>query len=461
MRREYHHSSFRDPSGRLFVHNDCLYREVKQIYAKDYDQLINSGLYKQLTEAGQLIPHIEVVVDEPQYKDTYKIIKPNNINFISYPYEWCFSQLKDAALLTLAIQKTAMRFGMTLKDASAYNVQFIGCSPIFIDTLSFESYREGELWVAYRQFCQHFLAPLMLCARKDIRFSRISQLYIDGVPLDLANSVLPWTTSFNPGAFMHLKMHSKFQKKYSSEHNLENKRNAQVDKKSLLGLLDNLESIIRNLEWKPIGTEWADYYSKGKNNYDDSSFSAKKETVSKYLEQIKPKALWDVGANTGSFSRIASSLGINTVSMDIDAAAVELNYIQGQKDCEKNILPLLMDLTNPSAGIGWQNRERMSLVERGPTDMIMALALIHHLAIGNNVPFESIAEFFSMMGKHLIMEFVPIDDSQVKMMLATRKNIFVNYDIAAFKSTFSGHYTIMDEYPLPGSKRTMFLMQKS
>lgn len=348
---------------------------------------------------------------------------------------------------------------MSLKDASAYNVQFVGCNPIFIDTLSFETYREGEPWSAYKQFCQQFLAPLMLCVKKDIRLSRIAQLYIDGIPLDLASSMLPWNTWLNPGALVHLHMHAKYQSKYSNRRLPEKKVNPKVDRKALIGLLENLASTIEALKWKPAGTEWADYYSKGKHNYDDNTFNAKMEVVSTYLKRINPLSLWDLGANNGNFSRIASELGIKTVSMDIDTAAVELNYVQGKKDSSKNILPLLIDLTNPSPGIGWQNKERTSLVERGPADMIMALALIHHLAIGNNVPFELIARLFSMLGRYLIVEYIPIEDTQVQLMLTTRRNIFMEYDISSFRSKFSKYYDIIDEYPLPDSKRTMFLMQ--
>jgi len=199
-------SSFRDPSGFLFEKDGELYRQINVSYFKDYDMLMTSGLYKELIDKKLLIPHKE---------QGYEIIKPEKIPFISYPYEWTFSQLKDTALLTLKIMKISLEHGMILKDASAYNVQFIGCKPIFIDTLSFEKYKEGEAWVAYKQFCQHFLAPLALMAYMDVRLNSLFKSFIDGIPLDLANKLLPIKAKMKPSLFMHLSLNSKFQKKYS------------------------------------------------------------------------------------------------------------------------------------------------------------------------------------------------------------------------------------------------------
>ena len=186
-------SSFRDPSGFLFVEDGSLYRQVNQVYRENYDHLIESGLYDALVSKGLLIPHKEASSDLARTDDAYKVLKPQPVPFISYPYEWCFSQLKDAALLTLQVQKTAIDFGATLKDASAYNVQFVGPKPVLIDTLSFEKYTEGQAWVPYRQFCQHFLAPLALMSCTDVRLSQLSRTYIDGVPWI-------WQASYSPSA---------------------------------------------------------------------------------------------------------------------------------------------------------------------------------------------------------------------------------------------------------------------
>jgi ribosomal protein L11 methylase PrmA len=226
---------------------------------------------------------------------------------------------------------------------------------------------------------------------------------------------------------------------------------------SFLGLIDNLESTTKKLAWKPAGTEWADYYSA--TNYTDESLEQKAQVVAGFLEKTNPKTVWDLGANTGRFSRIAVDRGIPTVAFDVDPAAVELNYLDCRKRGERNLLPLLSDLTNPSPAIGWQNRERQSLIERGPCDAAMALALIHHLAIGNNLPFDRIVDFITGTCRTLIIEFVPKSDSQVQRLLATREDIFPGYSQAGFEQAFSSRFAILASSPVKDSDRTIYLME--
>ncbi len=399
-------ASFRDPSGFLFRRDGVLYRQVNQVYAADYSLLMESGLYAKLVKAGLLVPHTETGPESSDNKLAFKIICPENIPFISYPYEWSFSQLKDAALATLSIQKRALKLGLSLKDASAYNIQFHHGKPILIDTLSFEKYKEGEPWVAYRQFCQHFLAPLALMSYRDIRLSQFMRVYIDGVPLDLASLLLPWRTRWNLGIASHIHLHASAQKRYADVSVSDVRGGRKMSKDALLGLIESLQSTVRKLVWKPVGTEWADYYSA--NNYTDAAFKHKETLVGDWLSKISPKTVWDLGANTGVFSRIASgNPEIYVISSDIDPAAVEVNYRLVKEKKEQNLLPLVLDLTNPSPAIGWNNLERDSFLQRGPADVVMALALVHHLAISNNVPLVRVAELFATCGEWLIIEFVP------------------------------------------------------
>jgi hypothetical protein len=408
-------SSFRDPDGFLFVRDKILYRQVNQACGQDYDLLMGSGLYSALVEKRLLIPHAEVDVSPFDADKAYKIIAPEQIPFISYPYEWSFSQLKDAALTTLKIQRLAFQFGMSLKDCSAYNIQFHQGSPVFIDTLSLERYQPGRPWIAYRQFCQHFLAPLALMALKDVRLNQLLRIYIDGIPLDLARKLLPLRMSL----FAHIHLHA-FSQGYFQDKQVRT-ADYKVGKMSFLGLVDNLESAVRKLRWKPGGTPWGDYY--GSLGYSGEAFEHKKKVVSDFLDLVNPRTGWDLGANTGLFSRIAADKGIRIVSFDNDPAAVEKNYLECVKEQRKNLAPLLIDLTNPSPGIGWQNEERSSFMERGPVEVVMALALVHHLVISDNLSFEMIAEFFSRICSFLIVEFIPKDDPQVKRLLATREDI--------------------------------------
>lgn len=453
------HSSFRDPSGFMFHQEGVLYRQVNLSYQEHYDQLMESGLYRQLSSARALIPHEECSVDTaPLPGAAYKIIKPEPIAFVSYPYEWCFDQLKDAAVLTLSIARRALQYDMILKDASAFNVQFQNGRPIFIDTLSFERYQPGTPWIAYKQFCQHFLAPLSLMAKADFRLNQLLRVYIDGIPLDLTSALLPKASFLNPGLLSHIHLHAKTQKKYADAEFPQEQISGKMTKTALVGLLDSLLSAIRSLKLKSQKTEWGNYYEQ--TNYAQAAFEAKREKVNAFILRVRPRSVWDLGANTGEFSRVASNLGIPTIAFDIDHGAVQRNYAMVKQDKETDLLPLCLDLTNPSPSLGWNCQERMSLPERAPVDMVMALALVHHLAISNNIPLENLAGFFAGLGRWLIVEFIPKSDSQVKRLLSSRQDIFPDYTKAGFESAFRVHFKVLDEAPIAGSERILYLMER-
>lgn len=456
-------ASFRDPSGIVYSQDGKLLRQVNQVYQEDYDLLLSSGLYEKLTKKKLLIPHQEVE-DAPLEPDrSYKIIQPEKIGFISYPYEWSFTQLKDAALLTLSIQKAALNAGMTLKDASAYNIQFHRGSPVLIDTLSFTKYIEGAPWIAYRQFCQHFLGPLALMSKIDLRLNKLLIDYIDGIPLDLCSRLLPVSSRFNLGLQMHIHLHAGAEGRYadtsaSKEVSLAGQK-LTISKNGLLGLLESLESTIKKLDVKISGKEWAGYYSD--TNYSAAAFNAKKTIVHDLVQELNPNFVLDLGANTGVFSlEAASGPECLVVSADIDGEAVELNYRNLKKIGQKNILPLIIDLTNPSPAIGWDNQERDSFYSRRQADVVLALALIHHLAIANNVPLGDIARTMANLGECLVLEFVPKDDSQVKRLLRSREDIFPDYSLEGLTDAFEPFFEIQKRIPVPESQRTIFLFKR-
>lgn len=453
--------SFRDPSGFLFRRNNILYRQVNQVYSDNYQLLISSGLYDNLVKRGLLIPHQEVGVSAQDSANAYKVIQPEMLDFISYPYEWSFSQLKDAALMTLDIQLRSLKHNVSLKDASAYNIQFHKGKPILVDTLSFEKYKEGEPWVAYKQFCQHFLAPLTLMAKVDVQLSQLLRIHIDGIPLDFTSLLLPFSTYFNFGLLTHIHLHAKAQSQYAGkkiDNSTNEKRLGRVSKNSLIGLIENLKKTLLSLEWKPAGTNWADYYTF--TNYSDEAFEKKKKIVDKWLTRVNPKSVWDIGANNGLFTRLASNHSIPSISFDIDPAAVEKNYRQVKLNKEENILPLLQDMTNPSPSLGWNIQERDSLLDRASADMVFALALIHHLAISNNVPLNKIADLFHLLGKWLVIEFVPKSDSQVQKLLVARLDIFDEYTAEGFENSFQEKFIIHDKSIVEGSERILYLMER-
>jgi hypothetical protein len=452
--------SFRDPGGTVFYRRKVLYRQINQVYQHHYEKLMKSGLCNSLVSDSLLIPHREVKITQAKTAGIYKIIKPEPVVFISYPYAWSFSQLKDAALLTLAIQETALQYGMSLKDASAFNIQFHHNRPILIDTLSFETYQEGVPWVAYSQFCQHFLAPLALMAYVDVRLSVLFRPFIDGIPLDLASRLLPWRTLLNPGLALHLHLHARSQKKFAGDTQVLKKASLFMSRQALLGLLDNLKTTVKALKWNYSAkeSEWGEYYNF--TNYTKMAFSHKRTVVRDWITLVNPQMVWDLGANTGEFSRLASDQGIHTVAFDIDPIAVEKNYVMTKTKQEDRLLPLFLDLTNPSPAIGWAHSERKSLVDRGPADLVLALALIHHLALSHTIPFDHVARFLAKISKYLILEFVPKSDSQAQKLLATRKDLFPQYRLRDCLHAFSKDFTLLKKVRIHESKRTLLLYKR-
>ncbi|RMF80021.1 MAG: SAM-dependent methyltransferase [Chloroflexi bacterium] len=450
-------ASFRDPAGFIFQRDGIVYRQVNRVYQAHFDALVDSGLYQQLTRNGQLIPHDVVDIPAPQPDTAYCIIQPQHVPFISYPYEWTFGQLKDAALLTLALQQQAFAKGMTLKDASAYNIQFIAGKPTLIDTLSLELYEEGRPWVAYRQFCQHFLAPLALAAYRDIRLQQLLRVYIDGLPLDMVSSLLPARTRLRFGLLTHLHLHARSQKRYANRPTNTRLSERKISRNSMIGLIANLESTIRALKWNPDATPWADYYQG--DSYKNAGFVDKQRLVEQFIDRVQPRIIWDMGANTGVFSRIAATKGCTVISWDSDPGAVELNYQQVKANAEYNVLPLIIDLTNPSPALGWSHQERQSLIGRSNADCILALALIHHLAIGNNVPLCDVAAFFATLSPYLIIEFVPKEDVKVQHLLMNRADIFADYTKEGFEHAFAEYYTIIEAVEIEQSQRYLYLMK--
>ena len=458
MRRAPESSSFRDPDSLVFTADGVICREINRSYCTHYDRLMESGLYAKLVRAGLMVAHDEGNPHLAWSADAYKVILPDPIPFISYPYEWSFSQLKAAALATLEIQRQASAFGMVLKDASAYNIQFVHGKPKLVDTTSFQIYREGLPWAGYRQFCQHFLAPLTLMSCTDVRLNQLMKIYIDGIPLDLTAKLLNFTSKLRFPTLIHICLHSWSQRRFADRSLSQRARSGQVSLRSLLGLVQSLESAIQRLNWVPKSGSWSRYYQG--HTYDLGGLEQKKELVSSFLDSTESSAVWDLGANIGIFSRIASGKGMQTVAWEADPECVELNYRQILAANEINLLPLVVDFANPTPAIGWDNAERESFAQRGPTDTVLALALIHHLAIANNVPLSRIAGFFARLCKWLIIEFIPKDDPGVERLLTVRKDIFEGYRKEEFENAFREYFIILKEQRIVNSQRILYLMSK-
>jgi len=452
-------SSYRDPAGFVFLQDNIVYRQINKVAEADYKMLHDSGLYSALVSEELLVSHKEVTLKNlPVDKNRLTVIKPDAIPFISYPYEWSFPQLRDAGLLTLKIQQIALKHGMILKDSSAFNIQFVGKKPVLIDTLSFAIYEEGKPWEGYRQFCEHFLIPLAIAHFSTEQALTMLQTYLEGIPLSLAVGLLPKGAKWHKkGVMAHIYLHERLQRKHQgSGTKSASAPTRKVSRFSMEGLIASLESSLKAMTAPKNQTEWGEYYDF--TNYDQKAFKDKAKLVEEYLNSLKqkPKMVWDLGANNGEFSELAAKLGAYTVAWDIDPKAVAANYLK-HDDTDSLMLPLVQDIAAPSPSVGWELDERSSLFDRGPADVVLALAIIHHLSIGRNVPFPKVASTLAKIGKNIIIEFVPKEDSKVQQLLASRTDIFPEYDEEHFEAAMATHFKLVKKTAIKNSKRKLYL----
>lgn len=457
MSSTIHEASFRDPSGYMFHDGATLRRVINPIYFPQYNKLKESGFFKTLISKGLLVSHEETEVSEDKI-----IITPEKIPFITNPYEWSFEQFKHAALHTLKIQKYALSKGFILKDASAYNVTFHKGKPVFIDTLSFDFYEEDTPWRAYKQFITHFLGPLVLAKYHGTEIFKMLQTHIDGIPVKLIASLLPAKSKLSSTLYTNIHLLAKMESKHSEDYKAETKV-AKLSKKAQNNILESLFEYIKDLDLKEA-SEWGDYYDK--TNYEDAAFVAKKKFVSSWVADLKPETLIDVGGNDGTFARTVLDKVPHVIVTDIDSNAVGYNYQQVQKNNESNMLPFVCDVLQPAPGVGFNNTERDSLIGRlkeYAPDVTMALALIHHVTLSGNVPFEKSAEFFAKFSKYLVIEFPTREDSWVESLLV-RKREFINhfdfYNESNFEEGYLNYFEVERKELITGTKRILYLLKR-
>ncbi len=446
----------------MYRRDGVLLRQVNLVAAEEWRAVTEAGLLNRLQAAGLLVGHDAAPLDwaaDPSI--AHAVIQPEVVPFISYPYEWTFGQLQAAALLTLRIQEEATRAGFELRDASAYNVQFHAGRPIFIDTLSFRRARPGAPWVAYRQFCEHFLAPLALMARRDIRLGALQREHVDGIPLDLAAAMLPSRTRLSLGLGSHVHLHARAQRQHADRpESAARAQERQIGPTQRAALLDSLRRLVDGLAWKPAGTEWADYGSTA-SSYDDESARKKDDLVAEMIAGAAPSVVWDLGANAGRYSAIAAGVAGRVLALDIDPAASEKHWRDLQARNESRILPLLQDLADPSPAIGWDLRERRSLFDRAEDATLMALALVHHLAIGRNVPLPMLSATLARLGRDLVIEWVPKEDPMVQRLLASREDVFSDYTQDGFEAAFASDWVTLDWQAVAGTARLLYRMRRA
>lgn len=453
---EKHSSSFRDPSGYVFFEEDVLKRCVLPFYFNQYRALKETSFFQKAIANQLLISHEEIEVSQEEI-----ILKPETIPFITFPYEWCFNQYKEAALLTLKLHKFALEHGFILKDASAYNVAFYKGKAIFIDTLSFDFYKEDEPWRAYKQFLMHFLAPLLLAKYYGSSQLRLMSNFIDGIPLPVIASMLPKKTKLNPFLYSNIHLPAKFETKHSEDYNGKIKQ-GKLSKTGQLKIVDSLYGFIKDLKLNEK-SEWGNYYTK--TNYSNNAFLEKETLLKGWVKSLNPRTLIDVGGNDGTFVRSLDIELEHALICDIDNNAVDSNFVQMKKMKQINILPFVLDVLNPSPAIGVNNEERKSFIERitkFQPDVTFALALIHHMTLSGNVPFEMSAKFFSKFSKNLIIEFPDREDSWVQRLLNTKgefKSHFDFYTVENFEKGYSDYFTVNEKIKIKDSYRILYLLK--
>lgn len=451
-------SSFRDPSGYVYKQNGEILRVINKPYQKTWQALNSTSLLNKVLEAGLVIPFEKA----PDSAGGLPTIKSELIPFVSYPYEWCFGQLKAAALHTLSLQILCLENGFSLKDASVYNIQFKGAKSAFIDHLSFEQRIEDKPWSGYLQFCKHFYAPLILAKYYSFPILKLFSSWIDGLPLDFASSLLPITSYLSPNIAIHIHAHAKMQAKHSDARKSSSKvKSLRISKQSVINLCQALYNSIEQTKLPQVKTEWGDYYQD--TNYTEEAEAEKKALLNNIASQHPGSLAVDLGANTGVYSKILSNHYSYVIAADIDALAVEKHYQLLKKENNQKILPLVFDLGNPSPGIGWGNEERDTFQSRCQADCISALALIHHLVMTAGIPFSLVAEYFASLlkpGGILIFEFVPKEDSQVQRLLAAREDIFDDYTESTCLSAFSKYFEITERFGISESLRSIHVFKK-
>lgn len=450
----HHPASFRDPSGFIYKHEGSFYRFVSTAYSADYALLQNSGLATELQKKNLLLPFKETADNHTGRLDWHKTLLPQQLPFFSYAWEWSFSQLKDAALATLAVCKLALQKGMLLKDATHTNMQWVDGRWKLIDTLSFERYTAGESWIAYRQFCECFLNPLLLAAHSGLEVHKLALSYPDGIPAAVTAKLLPFKTKFNASVYLHVHLQAKLGSKPAAAQKSTGKKLSQ---KNIEQILESLRSCIEGLSLPTQTTTWNNYYDE--TILSETYLAEKKKLVTSLLAEQPYSSVLDLGANEGEFS-LLSKADAQVIATDFDSACIDSLYNRLKNEKRKNILPLVLDLTYPSPAMGWMNEERKAFIDRTNADVCMALALIHHLAIAKNISLQQLASFFASVCSTLIIEYVPKEDPKVQGMLQWRKDIFEDYTEEKFEQAFALYFSLEQKATVAGSQRTMFVYRK-
>jgi len=455
--------SFRDRTSRVLLHENKVFRVLNQIALKEWLHVNNQDFYKECVRHQKIIDSEECQLSmlgtsNHQWK---AVLQHERIPFISYPYEWSFEMLKDAALLHLDLLSQSLSSNIILKDSSSYNVQWLGTSPIFIDIPSFIELPKGSAWAGYRQFCELFLFPLMLQAYKGIAFQPWLRGSLEGITSSDLHKTMSIRDMFRAGVIMHVSLQAKLQSRYNNlETNVQKTMKKAGFKKELISHnVTGLKRLISKLQWKQSTSTWSNYVNE--HNYSDKDMDEKKSFVQKITSSNKYNMVWDLGCNTGTFSRIAAENADHVIAIDYDPLTIDQLYRSLKHTGDKKILPLIGNLADPSPGIGWRNTERKLLQERGSPDLVMGLALIHHLVIGSNIPLNEAIHWFAELGGDLLIEYVSKNDSMTQRLLLNKDDNYSDYTQENFEQQLAKYFNNIETKHLDSGNRVLYFARNS
>ena len=454
--------SFRDRTGRVFTCDGAVYRGLGPEALVNWQTLVEKRFFRQFTEAGKLVETEQVdgfqVAHPDQDQPWAGILKHRLIPFISYAYEWSFGMLRDAALLQLELLNAALSEGMIVKDASPYNVQWHGSRPVFIDIPSFVPHTPGAAWVAYRQFCQLFLYPLLLQAYRNIPFQPWLRGSIEGIEPQHCWNLMSARDVFRPGVLMHVFMHARMAARHANTDRVRNVkqglRQAGVDTQMIQANVSGLMRIVQRLHWRQALSEWSNYAAD--NSYSPADQQVKEVFVRQVAALRRRRLVWDLGANTGAYSRIAASHADYVVALERDPLCVERFYQDLKREGNGTILPLVLDLADPSVNRGWRGLERRAITNRAQPDLVLCLALIHHLVIGSNVPLSDLVQWLAGLNCEVVIEFVTRNDPMAQRMLRRKDDAYPEYHEANFERCLENHFTIVKRTALSAGIRILY-----
>lgn len=445
--------SFRDPASRVLRDGESFYRALDERGLAAWRALSTTRFFVEGV-ASNRIARTEEAKDRSVPTGWAGLLKHEAVETISYPYEWTFSMLRRAALLQLELMEAALAEDFILKDATPFNIQFVGARPLFIDIGSFEPLAPGDAWVGYRQFCNLFLFPLMLRCYRNIPFQPWLRGEPEGLTAAITNGFLRWTDRLKPGVLTNVVLQAKAEQRYGGEgRDVRGQlQQAGFNKQLIVANVGRLRKVVEGLVWKGGAVGWsgyADCVHVGEHRTQKGDF------LSSTLEAIKPGVVVDFGANDGHFSRLAAGSGASVVAVDADEAVLDRFFLTLQSE---PINTLLLDLANPSPSQGWALQERSSIEDRLRPQLIIFYAVVHHLVVARNIPLAAVIDWLRKFGCPLVFEFVGPEDEMVKRLSANKRpgEIHSGYDLQGFLQALTGNYTVAGRHPLPGGTRELF-----